>query len=69
MKIANKDYPADIEASAFLERYLERVKSYVESNGIGKEYAQDIATRVAEKLEAIGREVTERDAIKIVNDL
>lgn len=69
MQIAGKEYAADDTATAFLESYLERVRTYVDANGIGKEYSGDIAARMAEKIEALGRQAEQKDAVKIVNDL
>lgn len=67
--LSGKEYPLPENAAAFLKSYLERVRRYVELHSLGAEYAQDIENRIAEKLDPLGSGISEKDAVKIVNDL
>lgn len=67
--LSGKEYPVSTGAKSFLASYLERVKKYVENRKIGIEYAQDIEMRLAERLGVLGHEASEKDAVKIVNEL
>ena len=53
MKLSGKEYAVSEKVGAFLTSYLERVRVYVEKNGIGTEYATDIESRLAEKLDLL----------------
>lgn len=66
---SGKEYPVSERADPFLKSYVLRVRRYVETNGLGDEYAKDIEDRIAEKLASLGAEASETDAIKIVNEL
>lgn len=69
MKLSGKEYPASEAAVAFLNGYLDRVRRYVETNRLGNDYVRDLENRVAEKLASLGREASEGDAVRIVNEL
>lgn len=69
MNISGKTHAVSDRAETFLSNYLTRVRRYVEKNGIGTEYLEDIENRISEKLSLLSSEATESDSVKIVNEL
>lgn len=69
LNINGKNYSLPNNAADFLRKYLERLKEYTVDKKIDLELYQDIEERVAEKLDKLGKRISQKDVVDIVNSL
>lgn len=55
----------------FLDAYIKRMRSYIETHGISETYLDDILDRIVEKLESLQKadKLSNAEIIKIVNEI
>lgn len=69
--VNSKEYRLKNEVSQFLDAYLQRISSFVSKHHIDEDLYQDILQMLDEKLNAYANseQITQKEAIQIVNDL
>jgi hypothetical protein len=56
-------------SSDFLEKYLQRVRKYIDKNNLESDLYQDIQERISEKFTELSQPISDKKVIDIINEI